>query len=146
MNAQEAAGLLTMYAGAWPKPPLTEEQAGVWVHHLRGVDAEVGRQAMHELVTEDEFPPRVARFLGRCDDVRRRLERALPPGEEQVPRVCALCGGTGWAPADQEHPGYECYERCRCFRRRDHQSGCTCGRCYYPVETYRVMQGGNRPR
>lgn len=101
MNNREAAGVVAIFAAAFPNTAVTAATTGVWAQHLSTVAAEDGLAVAQLLVDEIQWFPTIAQFRERHRDLlrNRRLDQAhraleAPDVPEDVARanVAKLAG------------------------------------------------------
>ena len=139
MQAEEAKQLIKYMAATWQTRMDDPQAVVVWVETLAPFPAYAVRAAITELKTELDWMPTHKQLTDRTGSVLRRTsgDRGLPPGDEQVPETCELCGGTGW----RERESYMerdavvsgAVSRCPCKkpRKADCRAGCSCMSCHY---------------
>jgi hypothetical protein len=101
MTPEEVAGCLARMNAAWPWAELNELTFDVWAEAMTGVDGQDAVTAARRLVTSEERPPSIARFLEECRLVKRNRGPALMPGhvepaltkDESAERLAAIRRG-----------------------------------------------------
>lgn len=79
MTRKEAGAVLALMTAAWPRTPLSEPTAHVWIDVLGDVDADDGLAAARRLITADEYFPSIARYLEVVHAVIRSIAAHTPP-------------------------------------------------------------------
>jgi hypothetical protein len=83
MTGEEAAVCLAQLREGFPGSAYTSGTLGAWLEPLRAVDARDFAVAVTQAITEDAFPPSLARLLDAAQYAAKQRERdtrrALPP-------------------------------------------------------------------
>jgi hypothetical protein len=91
MISQEAAAIIAIFHGAYPRTDIDDAVTEVWMNTLLMADYEAAMLATQEWIDNQRFWPTVAEFNTQLRNVRQRRAGT------QIPRVSAVhCDGSGW--------------------------------------------------
>lgn len=138
MTGAEATALIAEMAATWPQKEITAPETAIWRQTLAPWPVQMARKVVAQLRAESHWLPTHATFTERITELAKRQ-----PGERELPapRVCGMCGNTGWTDHD---PARNVVRRCGCRlgqQSTEHKTGCTCSSCHYgfgAVAAYRA--------
>lgn len=91
MTSQEAAAIIAIFHGAYPRTDIDDAVTEVWMNTLLLADYEAAMLATQEWIDNERFWPSVAEFNAKLRGIRQRLAGT------EIPRVSAVhCDGSGW--------------------------------------------------
>lgn len=88
MTSQEAASVIAMFHGAFPRTDIDDAVTEVWMNTLKMLDPVVAYDAAEQWINEKQFWPTVAEFNQVVRNIRKH---------DALPRPSSIhCDSTGW--------------------------------------------------
>jgi len=88
MTSQEAASIIAMFHGAYPRTDIDDAVTEVWMNTLTMLDPDTAYSAAEIWINEKQFWPTIAEFNNLIRNVRQK---------NALPRPSAIhCDGSGW--------------------------------------------------